>query len=64
MALLTTEAAGELLTISPRVIRSLIKRGKLPAVRIGREYRLEMNDIEKFISANKNIPEESPCQKQ
>lgn len=53
MALLTTDAAGAYLAVSVRTVRDMIRRGDLPAVKIGNEYRIDEADISKFISANK-----------
>lgn len=53
MALITTTAAAQELGVTPRTIRNLIKSGLLPAVRVMSEYRIDENDITRFISANK-----------
>lgn len=59
MALMTTEAAGEFLSVSVWTVRSLIKRGELRAVKIGAEYRIDEADISAFI--NKNKTEAKTC---
>ena len=53
MALMTTEAAGEFLSVSVWTVRSLIKRGELRAVKIGSEFRIDEADISAFINKNK-----------
>lgn len=53
MALMTTEAAGEFLSVSVWTVRSLIKRGELRAVKIGSEYRIDEAEISAFINKNK-----------
>lgn len=53
MSLMTTETAGGYLALSPKRIRELIKSGELPAVRIGREYRIDDEDLRDFILRNK-----------
>lgn len=53
MALMTTEAAGEFLSVSVWTVRSLIKRGELRAVKIGSEFRIDEIDISEFIDRNR-----------
>ena len=53
MALMTTVAAGEFLSVSVWTVRSLIKRGELRAVKIGAEYRIDEADISAFIDRNR-----------
>jgi len=36
----TVAEFAQVLAISPRLVRSLIRRGELPALRIGRTYRI------------------------
>ena len=48
----TTEAAG-ILAVSPRTIRSLIKTGALPAVRIASEFRIDQDELNRFIESNR-----------
>ncbi|MDD1723607.1 MAG: helix-turn-helix domain-containing protein [Methanospirillum sp.] len=50
---MTTDTAGAYLAVSVRTIRDMIRRGDLPAIRIGNEYRIDENDIEKYIARNK-----------
>jgi excisionase family DNA binding protein len=40
------QQAGELLSISPHTIRSHIKRGLIPHVKIGRRLLVPMRDLE------------------
>jgi excisionase family DNA binding protein len=44
--LLTTEEAARLLKMHRDSIRRLIRKGKLPALLIGGEYRLRRSDLE------------------
>ena len=44
----TTEEIADLLNVSTRVIRDIIKSNELIAVKIGREYRIRESDLEKF----------------
>ena len=58
MNLLTTEEVAEKLKVSKYTIYSLIKSGKLPALRIGRSFRVheeELNDyLHKCIITHEN----------
>ncbi len=51
--LLTTEQAAKILTISPRHLWDLTKRGVLPAIKIGRSVRYARVDIDAFIAARR-----------
>lgn len=53
MALMTTAQAAEFLGITPRTIRTLIKNGEIPAVKIISEYRIDEEDLSAFIRKNK-----------
>jgi len=53
LSFITTIAAAEILAVSPGTIRNLIKAGTLPAVRIASEYRIDLDDLSAYISANK-----------
>jgi excisionase family DNA binding protein len=44
----TTEEIADLLNVSTRVIRDIIKSNELIAIKIGREYRIRESDLEKF----------------
>lgn len=47
--LLTVAESAEILNVSPRTVRRLIKNQKLPVVRVGRSVRVRPEDIEKLI---------------
>jgi excisionase family DNA binding protein len=51
--LLTKEDAAEVLKISTDGVDRLVKRGELPAIRIGGLVRFTPDDMEAFISANR-----------
>jgi excisionase family DNA binding protein len=53
--LFSVEASAELLSISPWTVRKYIKLGKLCPVRIGRRVLLEEAELQRFISASKDI---------
>jgi excisionase family DNA binding protein len=45
--LLTTKDAGKILGVSPLRVFQLIKAGRLPAVKIGRDWMIKERDLEK-----------------
>ena len=53
MGLITTAKAAEILAVNPATIRSMIRAGVLPAVRILSEYRIDEQDICRYIEENK-----------
>jgi putative molybdopterin biosynthesis protein len=46
------EVAAELRT-SPRTVRNWIKRSRLPAYKVGREWRIKAIDLEAFLAASR-----------
>lgn len=46
---ITVEAIARDLDISPDLVRLWIRQKKLPAVKIGKEYRVKREDYEKFL---------------
>jgi putative molybdopterin biosynthesis protein len=48
--LLTVTEIAQLLRVSDRVVRSLIKDGDLVAVKIGREYRVKRSDVDRYLT--------------
>jgi len=53
---LTAEEVAELLSVSVDTVRNWCtrKKNKLPAFKIGREWRIEKTDLDKFIQERKN----------
>lgn len=49
----TTEEVAKLLRISKLTVYDLIKKGKLPAYRVGRQMRVDESDLEAFKESNK-----------
>lgn len=47
--MLTVKEAALLLKTSRQQIRKMIQNGELPAVKVGREYRLSMEWIQRFL---------------
>jgi excisionase family DNA binding protein len=50
---LTTEEVLDYLNINLRTIYRLIKAGKIPAVRVGRQWRFRKHDIENWLAKNR-----------
>jgi putative molybdopterin biosynthesis protein len=44
----TTDEVARHLHVSRRSVRQWVKAGKLAAMRLGREYRIEAKDLERF----------------
>jgi excisionase family DNA binding protein len=51
--LLTTEDIAQYLGYHIRTIRLYVREGKLPAIKVGREYRIRREDFEKFLEERK-----------
>jgi len=49
---LTTHEVADLLKVSEATVRSWIHSGTLRAVRLGREFRVAVRDLEAFINAH------------
>ena len=45
--ILTIKEAAKLLKYSETTLRSWVKKGKMPAFRVGRKYRIRIRDINK-----------------
>ncbi len=45
-----TDTIAEILDIEPEVIRDLIRRRQLPAIRIGKSYRVSEGDLQEFLN--------------
>jgi len=41
---------AEMLSLSPRTIRSMINSGELPAYKFGKEYRIHEDDLAGFMA--------------
>lgn len=46
MDILTTNEAAQILGVSQKMVQSLIKRGRLPAEKIGRDWMIRREDAE------------------
>jgi len=47
---------AELLRVHHNTIRTMIKKGELPAVQIGRQWRIRSTDLEAYIDPNNAQP--------
>ena len=45
---LTTKEVSNILSVQEVTVRRWIKKGKLPAIRFGREFRVKKGDLEKY----------------
>jgi len=45
----TTHEIAEMLNISPRYVTLLIKRGELRGYKVGKEWRIEEEELEEFL---------------
>ena len=52
-ALLTTEEVLEYLQVNLRTVYRLIKAGKIPAVRVGRQWRFRKSDIDAWLDSQR-----------
>jgi excisionase family DNA binding protein len=50
---LTTEEVLEYLHLTRRTVYRLVKAGKIPAIRIGHQYRYPRRDVELWLTANR-----------
>lgn len=49
---LTAAEAAERMRVSKMTVYRLIKAGELPAVQIGRSYRVREDDLERYLQSN------------
>ena len=47
--ILTVKEVSELLDVTPQLTRTLIRSGKLKAIRVGREYRIPKKNMIEFL---------------
>lgn len=59
--LYSAEEVAEVLGLHVRTVRGYVRDGRLPAVRIGKQYRIAEHDLRQFTGGAQAIPEaESP----
>jgi excisionase family DNA binding protein len=49
--LLTANEVADLLRVSTMTVYRLIRAGELPAVRVGRNYRVRSGDLDRYLEA-------------
>ena len=47
---LTVQEVADLMRVSSMTVYRLIKAGELPAVRVGKSYRLREDDVDKYLA--------------
>ena len=57
--LLTTQKAGELLGVNPSRVRQFILEGRLPAIKIGRDWIISKDDLNKVKDRKPGRPKKS-----
>lgn len=58
--LLEISQVARRLNFSDETVRQLIHRGDLPAIRIDNRWRIEPEDLSRFIAARKFVPGDKP----
>ena len=58
---LTTEEVLEYLQVNLRTVYRLIKAGKIPAVRVGRQWRFRKRDIDAWLDSQRLRGTRSPA---
>ena len=58
---LTTEEVLEYLQVNLRTVYRLIKAGKIPAVRVGRQWRFRKRDIDAWLDSQRSRAPQSPA---
>src|SRR5215213_5586091 len=58
---LTTEEVLEYLQVNLRTVYRLIKAGKIPAVRVGRQWRFRKRDIDAWLDAQRPRGDRPPA---
>lgn len=54
LPLLTVRETAEHLKVKESTIRTWIRHGRLRAIKFGREWRVTMKDLERFLNENAN----------
>jgi excisionase family DNA binding protein len=49
---MTTHEIADLFKVSEATVRAWIHEGDLPAIRVGREFRVAVKDLEAFVNAH------------
>jgi excisionase family DNA binding protein len=55
-AFLTTEEVIAFLRVNARTVYRLIRAGDLPAVRVGRQWRVRRSDFDRWLDRGQRLP--------
>lgn len=58
---LTTDQVLEYLNVNLKTVYRLLKAGKLPGVRVGRQWRFKKRDLDAFLTASHDRPRQAPA---
>ena len=58
MALLTVEEAAKYLKVKPNVLRRWLREGRIPGIKLGVNWRIDEQDLQKHLEQLKKIPRE------
>jgi len=50
--LLTVTEVAQVLRLGETTVREMIKRGELPAVKVGKSYRIKQSDVDALLSTS------------
>lgn len=56
----TLDEVADILKVTRRTLYNYIKAGKLPAVKMGKYWRVSQNSLQSFISIGTIVPDENP----
>ncbi len=54
--LLTVQEVADRMKVTPRTVGDWIRHDKLRAIKVGRDWRVSVKDLESFANAHANIP--------
>lgn len=54
--MLTPEEIAEYLQVKPQTVWRMIRRGDLPAIRVGRVYRVQRQDFDDWLKQRRTRP--------
>ncbi len=58
---MSLEEVAEMLGVTYQLIYRLVRSGEIPAVRLGKLYRVSRTDLEKYLARNKNTAGGGTC---
>ncbi len=54
--LMTVQEVADRMKVTPRTVGDWIRHSKLRAIKVGRDWRVSVSDLETFADAHANIP--------